>query len=133
MIEWKTWYDGLVLFLLHQVLPRYQGGEMDKAELRKMLDEQVAAKVGEGYTITTYAMDVASTDRVKRALGHHGHAPEHEDGAAEWSSYLQDVEAGTYVPETTRQPANTKAEKAPAQPSQEGSSGSVGLWKARRH
>ncbi|AXH60200.1 hypothetical protein [Pseudomonas amygdali] len=106
---------------------------MDKAELRKMLDEQVAAKVGEGYTITTYAMDVASTDRVKRAMGYQGKAPEHEDGSAEWSSYLHEVEAGTYVPERIKKPVSIQTGQSAPQPGQEGASGTVGLWKVRRH
>lgn len=109
------------------------GAGMDKAELRRILNEKVEEKVAEGYTITTYAMDVASTDRVKRELSPHGHAIPHEDESPEWESYLKQVEAGTYVPEqVTAQPV-AQPEKPMTQPGHEGVSGSVGLWKARRH
>lgn len=106
---------------------------MDKTELSRMLSEKVEAKVAEGYSITTYAMDVASTDRVKRELGPHGHAIPHEDESAEWKFYIKQVQAGTYVPEqVTSQPA-AQPENTVTQPGNEVVCVSVGLWKARRH
>jgi len=41
---------------------------MDKAELSKMLEAKVLGKLQAGYQITTYAMDAASRDRLKRGM-----------------------------------------------------------------
>lgn len=107
---------------------------MDKSELRKMLDEKVAAKVEEGYEIPTYAMDVATTDRVKRQLGHQGHAVEHEPVSSEWDMYLTKVESGTYVPRKLKAPVEISPvlPVTTQSPERNGSSTS-GTWKARRH
>jgi hypothetical protein len=58
---------------------------MDKAELSKLLEDKVQEKLQDGYTITTYAMDAASRDRLKRGLKPHSSPTHHDECAgAEW-------------------------------------------------
>lgn len=56
---------------------------MNKAELSKLLDQKVQEKLQGGYSITTYAMDAASRDRVKRSLEPQSHKIEHHNDASE--------------------------------------------------
>jgi hypothetical protein len=108
---------------------------MDKAELRRMLDQKVAEKVDSGYKIPTYAMDLAATDRVKRELCPKVSAsppvePEHD----EWNEFLSSVESGAYKPERVRvAPLIEPVEIVQRSGPQAEASSSVGLWKVRRH
>lgn len=106
---------------------------MTKAELRQMLENKVEAKVGQGYEIPTYAMDVAATDRLKHDLKPHARPMDHDDQKErDWAEFLSQAEAGSYQPET-RSLAHTPAvPDGKALPSTT-STGSVGLWKVRRH
>lgn len=106
---------------------------MNKAELSKLLEEKVQEKVNEGYSIPTYAMDVASRDRVKRALHPQSHAILHENHADEdWQEYLKQVEEGTYEPGRHALVVKTPDTSVASSIGETGSS-SAGLWKARRH
>lgn len=108
---------------------------MDKAELSKLLENKVQEKLQEGYTITTYALDAASRDRLKRDLKPHSCPTHHDDCASpEWDAYLKQIEVGEYKPDL---PA-TRKERTPVttseQPvSSEHSSSSAGVWRVRRH
>lgn len=107
---------------------------MNKAELSKMLEEKVREKVGAGYEIPTYAMDLASTDRLKRDMGNHGrsiHPPEHE--RSEWEEYLSQVEAGTYHPDQVRTAPKPAQENSSPPAGESPACGSNGLWRVRRH
>lgn len=106
---------------------------MTKSELRQMLEMKVEEKVGQGFEIPTYAMDVAATDRLKHGLKAHSRPMDYDDQKErEWMEFLRQVEIGIYKPES-----NPLAH-APAKPQEKdllsmASSGSVGLWKVRRH
>lgn len=105
---------------------------MDKAELSRLLSEKVQEKLNEGYSIPTYALDAASRDRVKRELKPHGHTiPNENRETEEWQDYLQQVETGTYKPESPKPLLETPL--ATSTPAADAGSGSGGLWKARRH
>lgn len=107
---------------------------MNKSELSKLLAEKVQEKVNEGFSIPTYAMDAASRDRVKRALHPQSHPIPHENNSAEeWEEYIKQVETGTYTPShRPHEILDALPTSADSKPSVH-SSGSVGLWKARRH
>ncbi|KAF0253454.1 hypothetical protein [Pseudomonas putida] len=99
---------------------------MDKAELSRLLEQQVQEKLKEGYSITTYALDAASRDGLKRSLKAKGHAVPNENHEAEdWQDYIEQL--GSSGPKAVER---RYVDSAPPSPS---SSGSVGLWKARRH
>jgi hypothetical protein len=107
---------------------------VNKAELSILLEQKVQEKIRNGYSITTYALDAASRDRVKRSLKplpHH--IDHHENTAEEWQDYLSKVEAGTYQPERTEPVIDTAPANIPENDIGQTSSGSVGQWKARRH
>ena len=105
---------------------------MNKAELSKMLDQKVQEKLQDGYSITTYALDAATRDRVKRALKPQPQVIEHQDDTAEeWHDYLSKVEAGTYQPDKPK----PSIEAPPAISSNNVANpgaGSVGQWRVRR-
>ncbi|MBI6882352.1 hypothetical protein [Pseudomonas putida] len=106
---------------------------MNKSELSKLLDQKVQEKLQGGYSITTYAMDAASRDRVKSSLKPPSHKIEHHNDAfQEWQEYLSKVESGTYQPEHVRPTTETPSIKPEADAVPTASS-SVGQWKARRH
>lgn len=107
---------------------------MNKAALSMLLEQKVQEKIRDGYSITTYALDAASRDRVKRSLKPLPHHIDHHDVTAEeWQDYLSKVEAGTYEPERTRQVIDTAPVKTQENEIGQTASGSVGQWKARRH
>lgn len=105
---------------------------MDKAELSRLLEQQVQEKLKEGYSITTYALDAASRDGLKRSLKAKGHAVPNENHEAEdWQDYIEQLGSGaskgverSYVSDSAQ---SVSATQSPS------SSGSVGLWKPRRH
>lgn len=104
---------------------------MDKAELSKLLEDKVQEKLHDGYTITTYAMDAASRDRLKRGLKPHSSPTHHDETAgAEWDEYLFQLEVGVNVPDT-RKAHKTVTRDEPVCTDQ--SSSSSGLWRVRRH
>ncbi|WP_124128488.1 hypothetical protein [Pseudomonas aeruginosa] len=101
---------------------------MDKTELSRRLEQQVQAKLAEGYSITTYALDAASRDRLKRGLKPVGHAIPHENQADdEWKDYLHhlDVESKRSSHAAKPAPAATEA------PNEE--RGKTGIWNVWRH
>ena len=104
---------------------------MDKAELSKLLEDKVQEKLQDGYTITTYAMDAASRDRLKRGLKPHS-SPTHHDASAgaEWEEYLFQLEVGGNLPDTQRAHKNVTTRDEPVISDQ--SSSSSGLWRVRR-
>jgi hypothetical protein len=107
---------------------------MSKAELSMLLEQKVQDKIRDGYSITTYAMDAASRDRVKRSLKPLTHHVEHHDDTAEeWQEYLSQVEAGTYQPEVTRVELDSPPNVSPGKEVTTTASSSTGQWKARRH
>jgi hypothetical protein len=107
---------------------------MNKAELSRLLEQKVQEKIQDGYSITTYAMDVASRDRVKRSLKPLTHHVEHHDDTAEeWQKYLSQVEAGTYQSEGARVEIDPPPSAPPGKEATTIASSSTGLWKARRH
>ncbi|MHC5195041.1 hypothetical protein ACYSUW_14900 [Pseudomonas frederiksbergensis] len=107
---------------------------MNKAELSKLLDQKVQEKLRDGYSITTYAMDAASRDRVKQGLKPQSHQFDHHNETAEaWQEYLQTVESGAYQPEKSKAlGSNITVTPAEQIVNQVVASG-VGLWKVRRH
>lgn len=107
---------------------------MNKAELSMLLEQKVQEKIRDGYSITTYAMDAASRDRVKRSLKplpHH--IDHHDDTAEEWQDYLSKVEAGTYRAENPKVVIDTPQAATPETEANQVSSSSAGQWRARRH
>lgn len=106
---------------------------MDKAELSRLLEQQVQEKLKEGYSITTYALDAASRDGLKRSLKAKGHAVPNENHEAEdWQDYIEQLGSGALKKAVERSYVSDSAQSVTsAQPPS--SSGSVGLWKARRH
>lgn len=107
---------------------------MDKAELSKLLEQQVQDKLRQGYSIPTYALDAASRDRVKRGLKPHGHELPHENNAAEhWQEYIRELEtgAGTFIHERPAPETSIPTPESSITCNQ--SCSSAGLWKARRH
>jgi hypothetical protein len=106
---------------------------MDKAELSRLLEDKVQEKLQEGYTITTYALDAASRDRVKRGLRPQSHPTHHDDCAgAAWNEYLIQLEDGEHVSKSPRTPVTlTYAESVPSVAGQ--ASSCSGLWRVRRH
>lgn len=107
---------------------------MNKAELSMLLEQKVQEKIRDGYSITTYALDAASRDRVKRSLKPPPHHIDHHDDAVEeWQDYLGKVEAGTYESERTKPVIDTSPVKASENDIRQAASSSVGQWKARRH
>jgi hypothetical protein len=107
---------------------------MNKAEMSRILEEKVQEKLKEGYSIPTYALDAASRDRVKRGLHPQGHPIPHDDqSAAEWQEYIRQVEEGTYEPNRHGNHRETQILSPSVSTTATTASGSVGLWKARRH
>jgi hypothetical protein len=73
---------------------------MTKQELSIFLDQKVQEKVGQGYSITTYAMDVATQNTLRRNLKPNLPAAKPENQSEQqWQTFLQQVKDGTYVPE----------------------------------
>jgi len=132
--------SGLVVdFRLNLDLTQYSDNpmsrfDMNKAELSMLLEQKVQEKIREGYSITTYALDAASRDRVKRSLMPQSHQIEHCDAASEeWQQYLSKVEAGVYEPESPRPViVIASSENQTSEPTQTTTT-NVGQWKARRH
>jgi hypothetical protein len=107
---------------------------MNKAELSRLLEQKVQDKISDGYSITTYAMDAASRDRVKQSLKPLTHQVEHHDDTAEeWQEYLSQVEAGTYQSGGARLEIDSPPNVPPGKEATTIASSSTGLWKARRH
>ena len=73
---------------------------MNKQQLSQMLDQKVQEKLQEGYAITTYAMDLAQQQLLKRSLNPKppGARPDNQS-EQQWQLYLQQIKDGTYVPE----------------------------------
>ncbi|WP_408601971.1 hypothetical protein [Pseudomonas sp. PLMAX] len=104
---------------------------MDKAELSKLLEDKVQEKLQDGYTITTYAMDAASRDRLKRGLKPQANPTLHDDSAgAEWEEYLMQLEVGGYAPDSRR---SIMPEPKTAEAVHTDQACSSGLWRVRRH
>ncbi|HEE9764355.1 hypothetical protein [Pseudomonas putida] len=107
---------------------------MDKAELSRLLELQVQEKLKEGYSITTYALDAASRDSLKRGMKSKGHALPHENRTEEdWQVYIHQLDLGTYKPDTRKPVIEASPTSTLDRPAGEKGSGSVGLWKVRRH
>lgn len=107
---------------------------MDKAQLSKLLDAKVQEKLQEGYAITTYAMDAASRDRLKRELKPQAHPVHHDESTDEaWGEYLIQLEVGETASEKPQSKIAPSAPKASTENCPAPSSSSTGLWKARRH
>lgn len=107
---------------------------MNKAALSMLLEQKVQEKISEGYSITTYALDAASRDRVKRSLKPQSHQIEHQDDAsAKWHDFLSKVESGTYQPERDKPAIKATTAIQPETETVQAASSSVGQWKARRH
>lgn len=107
---------------------------MDKAELSKLLEDKVQEKLQDGYTITTYALDAASRDRLKRGLKPLTNPTHHDDCAgAAWGEYLMQLEVGGYVPDSPKTPMPLATREEPVSTDQSSSSSSSGLWRVRRH
>lgn len=105
---------------------------MDKAELSKLLEDKVQEKLQDGYTITTYALDAASRDRLKRDLKPHPSPTHHDDSAgAAWDEYLMQIEVGGYAPESRKAILPEAKTSEPVHTDQ--SCSSSGLWRVRRH
>lgn len=105
---------------------------MDKAELSKLLEDKVQEKLQEGYTITIYALDAASRDRLKRGLKPQSNPTHHDDCAgAAWEECLFQIEVGGYVPDPRKAPMRAATREEPVCTDQ--SSSSSGLWRVRRH
>jgi hypothetical protein len=105
---------------------------MDKAELSKLLEDKVQEKLQDGYTITTYAMDAASRDRLKRGLKPQANPTLHDDSAgAEWDEYLMQLEVGGSAPDSRKtiipEPKTSEAVHT------DQSCSCSGLWRVRRH
>ncbi|EKT4481235.1 hypothetical protein CMV24_19140 [Pseudomonas plecoglossicida] len=105
---------------------------MDKSEMSRLLELQVQEKLRDGYSITTYAMDAAGRDRVRCGIKTKGHSLPNENHAAEdWQEYIGKLETGAY-----KSVVRTKVIETGDSPNIDqsaGGSGTVGLWKARRH
>jgi hypothetical protein len=102
--------------------------------MRDWLAEQVEAKVKEGYTVNTYAMDVATADRLKQSLKVQGHEVLHDTSPTdEWVDYLKQVQGGTYKPQHSGIKPFQPVPTTEPVPSSDGASGGVGIWRARRH
>lgn len=103
---------------------------MDKAELRRLLEQQVQDKIKEGYSVTTYALDAASRDSLKRGLKAKGHEVPNENHAAEaWDDYIHHLDVESHKPAAPRALREVVVPEQSIQPA----SSSAGLWKARRH
>lgn len=104
---------------------------MDKAELSKLLEDKVQEKLQDGYTITTYAMDAASRDRLKRGLKPQANPTHHDDSAgAEWEEYLMQLEVGGCAKEPRKV---ILPEPKTAEAVHTDQAFSSGLWRVRRH
>ena len=98
-----------------------------------MLEAKVLEKLQEGYQITTYALDAASRDRLKRGMKPHGHSPQHDENANQiWGGYVQRLEDGSYVSEQPKSQITTAPTDLKQQPEGQTCS-SPGLWRVRRH
>ncbi len=105
---------------------------MDKAELSRLLEDKVQEKLQDGYTITTYALDAASRDRVKRGLRPQSHAIHHDEGdGAAWNDYLMQLEDGEQVSNSPKSPVTLTYRES--EPVTAPSSSCSGLWRVRRH
>lgn len=106
---------------------------MTKAELRQLLQTKVEEMVEQGYEIPTYAMDLAATDRLKHGLKPHARPIDHDDQKEqEWAEFLSQAEAGTYQTNTRRlshAPTKTHGKETAST----AGTGSIGLWKVKRH
>ncbi|HEP8970202.1 TPA: hypothetical protein VDU83_002540 [Pseudomonas aeruginosa] len=103
---------------------------MDKAELSKLLEQQVQSKLAEGYSITSYALDAAARDRLKRGLKPLGHAIPHENQTdEEWKDYLDHLEAEAKKSCQAARPVRKAAEALKEEPSKVRS----GIWNVCRH
>lgn len=105
---------------------------MDKAELSRLLEQQVQEKLKEGYSITTYALDAASRDGLKRSLKAKGHVVPNENHEAEdWQDYIEQL--GSSAPKAVERSYVSDSAQSVSSAQSPSSSGSVGLWKVRRH
>lgn len=52
---------------------------MTKSDLRQMLEMKVEEKIGQGYEIPAYAMNVAATERLKHGLKAHFRPMDYDD------------------------------------------------------
>lgn len=107
---------------------------MDKAELSKLLNAKVRDKLQEGYAITTYAMDAASRDRLKRELKPQSNPVQHDDSAGEaWDEYMVKLKVEESASGSSHAKSLSPPPKALVDISPSPGTSSTGVWKVKRH